>query len=433
MATSRRVDSVAYGAAVNLFTRLVGVGLVLALTTLIARVGTETQGAFALFTSAEAIWLACWSGFGVALARRVSHHGENPRALTAAVVQACIALGMLGGLMLWALSAWGPAAYAPMWILALGAPLVLIAPTLSGLWLGEGRMVPMARLAVAPPLLALGAVLGLAALVPPLSLPGVLGAWTGGKALVGAAALWVLWHQGRLAKADYAALMQLLPMVTVIGMTNLVAMLNYRVGLFAIERASGLSTAGIYSIAIVVSELLWFVSGSLTQAAYSRIGTQDRGQAADITVRVTQLNVALLLPAGPLLWLVAWYVLPLALGPVYAASLLPLAILLPGVMLFGGGSALSAYFTNHVGKPQVPAQVALVTLLLNALLSMAWVLPWGMAGVAAAASLAYVFSVVSMAWVFARHARFPLSRVLWPGSRLGADLRAALRLGRTGA
>ena len=39
--------------------------------------------------------------------------------------------------------------------------------------------------------------------------------------------------------------------------------------------------------------------------------------------------------------------------------------LLPGVLMFGGASALSAYFTNHAGKPQVPARVATLSLLLN--------------------------------------------------------------------
>jgi hypothetical protein len=43
---------------------------------------------------------------------------------------------------------------------------------------------------------------------------------------------------------------------------------------------------------------------------------------------------------------------PPVLGPAYAASLPPLALLLPGVLLFGGASALSAYFTNHAGQPR---------------------------------------------------------------------------------
>lgn len=416
------MDSVARGTLINLATRLAGVALVLALTAVTARIGTEAQGAFALFTSIEGLWLALLSGFGIALARRVSHHREQPHALVAAVVVSCVMLGLAGAAGLWALSRFGGPAYAWLWILALGAPWLLLAPNLAGLWLGEGRMGPMARLTVSPPLIALCLVAVAALWVLP-TLPLVLGAWVVGKVVVGIAALVVLQRSGRLARPDFGALRRELPFIATIGVTNLIGLLNYRVGLFVVERTLGLSATGVYSIAIVVAELLWFVSGSLTQAVYGRIGTPDRAQAAATTVRVVQLGVAALLPAAPLLWLAAWLVVPWALGPAYAASLPLLAVLLPGVVLFGGGSALSAYFTNHVGAPGVSAQVALGALLLNAVLAAVLAPRLGMVGVALAGSLSYACSVLWMARRFARHAGLPLRHVLWPRPALRADLR----------
>lgn len=416
------MDSVARGTLINLATRLAGVALVLALTAITARIGTEAQGAFALFTSIEGLWLALLSGFGIALARRVSHHREQPHALVAAVVVSCVGLGLAGAAALWSLARLGGPAYAWLWILALGAPWLLLAPNLAGLWLGEGRMGPIARLTVSPPLIALLLVALAAVWVLP-TLPLVLAAWVVGKVVVGLVALLVLQRSGRLARPDFSALRRELPFIATIGVTNLIGLLNYRVGLFVVERTLGLSATGVYSIAIVVAELLWFVSGSLTQAVYGRIGTPDRAQAAATTVRVVQLGVAALLPAAPLLWLAAWLLVPWALGPAYAGSLPLLAVLLPGVVLFGGGSALSAYFTNHAGAPAVPAQVALGALGLNALLAVA-LAPWlGMTGVALAGSLSYACSVLWMATRFARHAGLPLRRVLWPGAALRADLR----------
>ena len=58
------MDSVARGTLINLLTRTAAVALVLAITTITARIGTETQGAFALFTSVEGVLLALLSGFG---------------------------------------------------------------------------------------------------------------------------------------------------------------------------------------------------------------------------------------------------------------------------------------------------------------------------------------------------------------------------------
>lgn len=417
------MDSVARGTLINLATRLLGVALVLAITTITARIGTETQGAFALFTSVEGVLLALLSGFGIALARRVSHHGERPRALVAATVVACVGLGGVAALGLWLLSRLGPPAYGWLWILALGAPALLLAPNLQGLWLGEGRMAPMARLTLAPPLLTL-VLLGLLALAAMPTLPAVLGSWVAAKVLVGVLAVALLWRGALLAAPDFRALRAELPFIATIGLTNLVGLLNYRVGLFVVERLLGLSATGVYSIAVVVAELLWFVSGSLTQAVYGRIGTPDRAHAAATTVRVLQLGVAALVIAAPLLWLAAVVLVPRVLGPAYAASLPVLALLLPGVLLFGGAGALSAYFTNHAGAPRVPAQVAALSLLLNASLA-AWLVPrLGMGGAALAASLSYTFSVGVLAWRFARHAGLPLAAVLRPGPQLWADLRS---------
>ena len=422
------MDSVARGTLINLLTRTAAVALVLAITTITARIGTETQGAFALFTSVEGVLLALLSGFGIALARRVSHHREQPAALLGAMVLACMGLGAVAGLGLWAASVWGPPAYASLWMLALAAPMLLLAPNLGGLWLGEGRMGPMARLTLAPPLLALLGLGGVFIVASSVGLPQVLGAWVLAKVAVGVGVLWVLWRGARLATPDFGALRAELPFIATIGLTNLVGLLNYRVGLFVIERLLGLSATGVYSIAVVVAELLWFVSGSLTQAVYGRIGNPDRTQAAATTVRVLQLSIAALVLAAPLLWLGAWWLLPQVLGPAYAASVPLVGVLLPGVLLFGGASALSAYFTNHAGTPGVPAQVAALSLALNAALSWSLVPRFGMVGAAAAASVSYSFTVLLLAWRFSRHAGWPLARVLLPGAQLWRDLQAvALR------
>ena len=203
----------------------------------------------------------------------------------------------------------------------------------------------------------------------------------------------------------------------------LISLLNYRVGLFVVERVLGLAATGIYSIAVVVAELLWFVSSSLTQAVYGRIGTPDRAAAAATTVRAVQLSLLALLLTAPLVWLIAAWLLPRLLGPAYAGSLWPLALLLPGVLVFGGASALSAYFTNHGGQPQVPARVAALSLAVNGSLCVLLVPRLGMAGAALAASVSYAASVAVLGVLFTRHAGLPLTALLRPGPQLWRDLR----------
>lgn len=396
--------SVARGTLINLASRLASVGLLLAITAFTARLGTATQGAFALFTSVEGVLLALLSGFGVALARRVSHHCERPAALTGAVVVAGLAAGGIAGAAIALFSAFGPEAYRALWLLALAAPVLLLAPNLAGLWLGRGTMLPMAAISLAPPLLTLAGLAVLAWATRP-SLEQVLLAWIAAKVIVGLAVVGVLWRRGGLAKPDFGALRGEARFIAVIGLTNLIGLLNYRVGLFVVERLLGLSATGVYSIAVMVAELAWFVSGSLTQAAYGRIGTPDPARAAATTLRAVKWGLASVALTAPLLWAGASVLVPWVLGETYRASLPVLAVLLPGVVIFGAASPLSAYFTNHAGRPQVPAQVAALSLLLNGLLAVLLVPHWGMTGAAVASSVSYAAAVVVLGWRFAAHVR----------------------------
>ena len=414
---------IAAGSLINLASRVGATVGVLALTTLAARQGPQVQGAFALFTSVEGLMVALASGFGLALARRVSHHGEAPAALMSATALACIALGAMASVGLGLLSAFGPPAYASVGLLAVAAPLLLITPNLTGWWLGEGRMAPMALVTLAAPwgalvLFALLTWAGFGGLGP------VLAGWVLAKGLVAVTLLLVLWRQGRLARPSAGVLRPLLPFILAIGLTNLVSLANYRVGLFVVERELGLAATGVYSIAVIVAELLWFVSSAVTQAAYARIGHPDRDAAVAVTLRVLQLSLLALALAAPVLLALAWAVLPALLGPDYAASRLPLLLLLPGVLLFGGASSMSAYFTHHAGQPRVAARVAALSLVLHGALALWWVPLMGVSGAALAASTAFVVAVAVLARRFAREAAVPV-RALWtPGPELAGDLRA---------
>lgn len=413
MAAHPAPDSVRRGTLINLATRSGAVLAVLAITAVAARISPEAQGVFALFTSVEGVLLALLSGFGIALTRRVSHHGERPRAWIGAMVLACVAIGLVASLGLWWAARQAGEAYRWLWLLALAAPLLLLSPNLAGWWLGQGRMAPMARVSLAPPVLTL-VLLALAWWAGWSGVAPVLGAWVAAKAVVAVALLFVFWRAALLARPDFTALGADAGFIATIGLTNLIGLLNYRVGLFVVENELGLAATGVYSIAVVVAELLWFVSGSLTQAVYGRIGHPDGAQAAATAARVARLGVGLLLGVAPLLWLLAWLLLPLVLGEPYRASLLPLALLLPGALLFGGASALSAWFTNHAGRPLVPAGVAALSLVVNG--GLAWVLVprLGAAGAALAASAAYAATVVALAALFVRQAGVPWRQLLLP-------------------
>jgi O-antigen/teichoic acid export membrane protein len=423
------MDSIARGSVINLVTRVLAVALGLAITLYTARLGTASQGAFALFAAVESVLLALVSGFGVAIARRISHHGERPSGLVGASLLASIGLGLLVAAGLSLVSSMSGPAYQSLWLLALAAPMLFVSPNLCGIWLGRGRMAALARITLGAPALTLAGIALLQWAGQPPALATVLWAWIGARWVVALAVFGVATRGGWLARPDGAALANEARFVVVIGLTNLVGLLNYKADLFFVEHFLGLSAAGVYSIAVMVAELLWLVSSSVTTAAYARIGVPDSREAARITIRAVHAGVLVLALLCPLLWAGAALAVPVLLGTAYEGALAALAVLLPGVAVFGAASALSAWFTNHAGRPWVPALLASLSLAINVVVSVIAIPRIGMIGGALATSLSYSVAVAAAALLFVRASGTPAAVLLRPDWRaLAADigrLRAA--------
>lgn len=374
------------GAALNVVARVGTLALGLAVLVVVARMGPEVQGALALLMAAESLLVSLGSGLGLQLAREVSHRGGHAGGPLRALLRQAAVIGAVAGTSL-GLLAWASPAepYRWLWMLALAAPCLLLAPTAGGLWLGQGRMAAMNLPLLAAPaavllgLLALGG-LGLTGMLA------VLAVWLLAKATIGLATAGIALRQAGPPQA--AATVQW-RFVAGVGLTNAVSLLNLRLTLFLLERQEGLGAAGIYSVAVQVAELLWVLSSAVTLSAYRGIGAPDADRSARLTLRAARLNLALAALAAPLLSLAAWLVLPRLLGPAYDGALVPLALLLPGIVLYAPASALSAYYTNQRGRPRWSAAVAGGSLVLTVAIA-AWSIPaFGARGAALATSLAY--------------------------------------------
>ena len=405
----------ARGASLNLIARAATVALGLALMVHVARLGPAVQGAFALFVAVESVLLTLGSGFGLALARRISHHREPPAPGLRRWLMVSVAFGAAASLVLLVLSAAvARPPYDRLGLMALVAPLLLLVPTATGLWLGQGRMAPLNLPQVASPALVLLALLLLPASGANDLLGPVLVAWVAAKAVVGLATAGAALRETRAeastAEQPWGGLRRDARFVIEIGITNVVSLLNYRVTLFLVERHDGLAAAGVYSVAVQVAELLWLLSSALTISAYHRIGQADSQAAARTALHAARMNVALAAGAAPLLWGAAALALPRVLGEVYAGALMPLAALLPGIAAYAAASSLSAFFTNHLGRPHLSGLIAGLSLALNTLGCLALVPRFGAFGAAASTSTAYVGAIAVALWLFRRAAREAAAR-----------------------
>jgi O-antigen/teichoic acid export membrane protein len=402
------LNKLARGAIVNLLARALTMALGLAILVVVARMGPEVQGAFSLFVAVESVLLTLFSGLGIAVARRLSHHGESGGGALRSAMTAAFAIGLAAAPLLFGLSAAsGSPPYDRLWLLAAVAPLILLVPTASGLWLGQGRMLALNAPQVAVPLLMLAGLGAMALGVAPVGIAAVLAIWVVAKAIVAVGTAFMAWRNVPSEPAAWTALRTDAGFIAAIGLTNVVSFLNYRVTLFIIEREQGLGVAGVYSVAVQVAELLWLLSSAVTLSAYRRIGEPDRVQAAAIALRASRINVLATAAAAPLLLAVAYWALPAALGPAYAPARAPLAALLPGVAAYAAASSLSAFFTNHLGRPQWAAKIAGLSLVLNTAGAL-WAVPrFGMLGAAWSTSLSYGIAITVAAVWFLRETGMP--------------------------
>jgi O-antigen/teichoic acid export membrane protein len=408
------------GVALNFISRAMVVLFGFAILVLVARQGPQVQGAFSLFVAIEAALVSLGSGLGLLLAREAAQtHGALPAGRLRGVLGAAVLMGTLAALLLAAASRLTvDEPYRALWMLALAAPCLLLAPTTSGLWMGQGRLMALNVTQMAAPALVVAFLVS----TPFFGIAGVLGAlaaWALAKSAVGLGA--VAWAIARpsLAQRPCApattAPSAARRFVMLVALANIVSLANYRAMLFLVERIEGLGAAGVYSVAVQMAELLWLLSWAITVSVYSNIGTRDAAAAAATTLRAVRLGLAATFVAAPLLGVAAWLALPMVFGEAYRASLTPLLLLLPGVTAYAAASGLSAYYTQHRGHPHWAAGIAGLSLALTVATAL-WTVPrWGVAGAALATSAAYIVAIGVAFGLFKRDAGLCWS-ALWRGN-----------------
>ena len=397
------MSGIAGGSVQNLifsgFLLLVGLGI----TVVTARLGVEDRGAFFLFTLAGIVFTTAASGLGLSVAYLISRRGESPaRAVWSALALGSI-VGIFGALII-IITVWlMPFPSVGILILmAPVAPVLLAAPTAGGAYLGLGRMLPFNLCAIVPHAMVFALMGVFAFTCPPLDLTKTLRAWVTGQFLAAVVVLAMTWRIIGFHRPSVREIGAHVRFAAQIGITNLTGLLNRRVSFAAIQWILGTAATGLYSISVAAAELPMLVSSAVATAAYGRIGSESGIESARLVVRIVHLNWLLLLVVSPMLYLFSTFAIPVLLGEAYRQALLPLAVLLPGVVLFSSASAFSAYFTNYLGRPMLPAAIAACSVVICFVLSLLLTPRFGIAGTAVAASVTYAVGMAFAAGLFAR-------------------------------
>jgi stage V sporulation protein B len=301
----------------------------------------------------------------------------------------------------------------PYWLAIVAVPAIIQFRTLEGILRAQGRFGAMNLLEVSLPLFIL------------TGLGGVHLAW--GLTINNAVVVWslaflpaVALGYGMLGPSQWPLRppsLDLLWRAARFGMqgqlSNLVQLLNYRLDVFLVALLVNAAGVGIYSVAVAVSEGMWFIANSVAVVLLTSLTASNDEAAARMTPVVCRNTLLVTAIASLGAAAVAPFVIPGVFGGDFQAAVLPFIWLLPGTVALAGGKILSAYIFSR-GRPMINAQIALVTLVVTVVADLVLIPPFEVAGAAVASSFAYCVSLALSVLAYRRLSGGSVSDALLP-------------------
>jgi O-antigen/teichoic acid export membrane protein len=200
---------------------------------------------------------------------------------------------------------------------------------------------------------------------------------------------------------------------------------NYRADVFLLSALLGDPKAiGLYSLAVSLAELTFFVPDSVATVFFPRVAGANRSTADELapavsrfTVLMTALGVVGLVPAG----FAAVYVVI----PDFIASLPAFLIILPGILALSVSKVLASYVSG-VGLPQRVAFVSTAALAINLVANLLLIPLIGFHGAAAASLISYSAHAAMLVVITSRLAHRPARDYLLPTVAEWQRLRSGL-------
>lgn len=196
-------------------------------------------------------------------------------------------------------------------------------------------------------------------------------------------------------------------------LANLAWILVLRADGFFVGALAGSAALGIYSVAVLLAEMLWQLPRALNLALTPRVAAGTPADALAWTLRGTRVGLALVSAGAVTLALVAGPLIRFVFGESFAPAVRPLLCLLPGMAANALAAPLSLCLTQQIGRPGIAATISLAALVLNVALNLALVPTQGALGAALASSLTYGSVAAASAIALRRRLPFRWRDLLW--------------------
>jgi O-antigen/teichoic acid export membrane protein len=208
---------------------------------------------------------------------------------------------------------------------------------------------------------------------------------------------------------------------------RVVSFLSQRLDTYLVLLLAGEVALGFYSVAANLAGQIKLIPMAVGISLMPNIGPLTPESRARRVNEVGQVTFALVLSSCLALALAGWYLIPVLYGDTFAASRLPLLIMLFGVLAIATCLVMKPYF-EAIGRPLLPAGIGVLGTVANGMVSLLLIRPYGLIGASIAYTSSYLIQLILVGLAFSKQSQLPPFSVLdlREGTRKGSQLVLAL-------
>lgn len=207
---------------------------------------------------------------------------------------------------------------------------------------------------------------------------------------------------------------------------NIFQYMNYRLAAFVLNFFTNPTQVGIYSVALVLGESLWYLSNSVATVIFPRISRATSLEAsAALASRSTRVSLSFTALVAIFVGSVSPWLIRTLFGSAFVVAAQALLILLPGIVMFSCANVLASYIAGR-GHPQYNTVVACLALAVTVGCTLCLVPRWGLNGAALASSASYGTTALGSLYFYRRLSGATLQETIIPNADDCKYLRALL-------
>ncbi len=175
--------------------------------------------------------------------------------------------------------------------------------------------------------------------------------------------------------------------------------LNYRLDFLIVAYLLDTFSVGLYSIAVLVGETVWYISKSFGLILYPKIAASDTQRANQFTPLICRNVVFFTLLAVLFLFVVSDWLIPVLFTEKFFPSVIALKLLLPGIFFMSIARILSSDLIGR-GFPEYSTIASFACLIVTIAMDLILIPRLGINGASLASSLAYAVNALAILIIF---------------------------------